>query len=165
MALGEITGISWSIIALILSVVVSELGILPEKVLDRAKSTGFISMVALASIIPSLANVSIGDIGKLLLQVVCVFAATIIASFLLVCILPGWKLLGSKSLAFGVVMCQMSGFPVTYLISERIANTLGETEEEKSYILEMLSPKFVVAGMASVSILSIIMAGIFSKLL
>lgn len=164
-ALGEITGISWSIIALILSVVVSEIGILPEKVLDRAKSTGFISMVALASIIPSLANVSIGDIGKLLLQVVCVFAATIIASFLLVCILPGWKLLGSKSLAFGVVMCQMSGFPVTYLISERIANTLGETEEEKSYILEMLSPKFVVAGMASVSILSIIMAGIFSKLL
>ena len=62
-------------------------------------------------------------------------------------------------------MCQMSGFPVTYLISERIANSLGETEEEKSYILEMLSPKFVVAGLASVTVLSVIVAGIFSKLL
>ena len=122
-------------------------------------------MVSLASVSPSLANVSIDDIGKLLLQVVCVFAATIIASLLLVCVLPGWKLLGSKSLAFGVVMCQMSGFPVTYLISERIANSLGETEEEKSYILEMLSPKFVVAGLASVTVLSVIVAGIFSKLL
>lgn len=164
-ALGELTGISYSIIALILSVIVSQIGILPEKVLDRAKATGFISMVSLASVIPSLANVSISDIGKLLLQVVCVFAATIIASFLLICVLPGWKLLGSKSLAFGVVMCQMSGFPVTYLISERIANSLGETDEEKSYILEMLSPKFVVAGLASVTVLSVIVAGIFSKLL
>lgn len=164
-ALGELTGISYSIIALLLSVIASEIGILPEKVLDRAKTTGFISMVSLASVIPSLANVSIDDIGKLLLQVVCVFAATIIASLLLVCVLPGWKLLGSKSLAFGVVMCQMSGFPVTYLISERIANSLGETEEEKSYILEMLSPKFVVAGLASVTVLSVIVAGIFSKLL
>lgn len=164
-ALGEITGISYSIIALVLSVAISTTGIIPERVLEKGKATGFISMVALASVIPSLANVSVGDIGKLLLQVVCVFAATIIASFLLVCVLPGWKLLGSKSLAFGVVMCQMSGFPVTYLISERIANSLGDTEEEKTYILEMISPKFVVAGLASVTVLSIIVAGIFATLL
>lgn len=164
-ALGELTGINYSIIALLLSVIISTTGIFPEKILEKGKSTGFISMVSLAAVIPSLANVSIGDIGQLLLQVVCVFAATILASLLLICVLPGWKLLGSKSLAFGVVMCQMSGFPVTYLISERIANSLGETEEEKSYILEMLSPKFVVAGLASVSILSIIVAGIFATLL
>lgn len=164
-ALGEMTGINYSIVALVLSVLVSETGILPEKILDQAKTSGFVTMVTFASIIPALANVSIHDLGSLLLQVICVFGATIIVTFLVICVLPGWKLMGSKSLAFGVAMCQMLGFPSTFLISNEIAVALSDNEEEKDYLLEKIMPKFVVAGLASVTTLSVIVAGIFAGLL
>lgn len=163
--LGEVTGINYSIVALVLSVAISETGVLPEKILDQGKTSGFITMVTFASIIPALAKVSIGDLAQLLFQVVCVFGATILVTFLVICILPGWRLMGSKSLAFGVAMCQMLGFPSTFLISNEIAVALSDNEEEKDYLLEKIMPKFVVAGLASVTTLSVIVAGIFAGLL
>lgn len=163
--LGELTHINYSIVALVLSVAISETGVLPEKILDQGKTSGFITMVTFASIIPALAKVSIGDLAQLLFQVVCVFGATILVTFLVICILPGWRLMGSKSLAFGVAMCQMLGFPSTFLISNEIAVALSDNEEEKDYLLEKIMPKFVVAGLASVTTLSVIVAGIFAGLL
>ena len=53
----------------------------------------------------------------------------------------------------------------TFLISNEIALAVAETEEEKEYILGKIMPRFVVAGLASVTTLSIIVAGIFANLL
>ena len=59
----------------------------------------------------------------------------------------------------------MLGFPSTYLISNEVALALAENEEEKEYILGKIMPRFVVAGLASVTTLSIIVAGIFASIL
>lgn len=163
--LGTVTPINYSIIALVLSVACHELGIIPSKVLDKGKASGLITTVVFAAIIPALANISIGDIATLAFYVVVIFAATIIATLLIVCVLPCWKILGSKSLSFGIAMCQMLGFPSTFLISNEIAMAVAETEEEKEYILGKIMPRFVVAGLASVTTLSIIVAGIFANML
>lgn len=163
--LGQLTGINYSIIALVLSVLLCELGLIPTKVLDKGKASGFITMVVFAAIIPALAKISIGDIATLAFYVVVIFAATILASLLIVCVLPSWKILGSRSLSFGIAMCQMLGFPSTFLISNEVALALSENEEEKEYVLGKIMPRFVVAGLASVTTLSIIVAGIFADLL
>ena len=163
--LGTVTPINYSIIALVLSVLLCELGIIPSKVLDKGKSSGLITMVVFAAIIPALAKISIGDIATLAFYVVVIFAATIAASLVIICVLPCWKLMGSRSLAFGIAMCQMLGFPSTFLISNEVALALSETEEEKEYVLGKIMPRFVVAGLASVTTLSIIVAGIFASIL
>ena len=163
--LGTVTPINYSIIALFLSVLLCELGLIPSKVLDKGKASGLITMVVFAAIIPALAKISIGDIATLAFYVVVIFAATIIASLLIMCVLPCWKLMGSRSLAFGIAMCQMLGFPSTFLISNEVAMALAETDEEKEYILGKIMPRFVVAGLASVTTLSIIVAGIFASIL
>ena len=163
--LGTVTPINYSIIALVLSVILCETGLVPMKVLDKGRASGLITMVVFAAIIPALANISVGDIATLAFYVVVIFAATIIASLVIVCVLPCWKLMGSRSLAFGIAMCQMLGFPSTYLISNEVALALADTEEEKEYILGKIMPRFVVAGLASVTTLSIIVAGIFASIL
>ena len=163
--LGTVTPINYSIIALVLSVACHEIGIIPSKVLEKGKASGLITTVVFAAIIPALANISIGDIATLAFYVVVIFGATIAATFLIVCVLPSWKILGSKSLSFGIAMCQMLGFPSTFLISNEIALAVAENEEEKEYILGKIMPRFVVAGLASVTTLSIIVAGIFANLL
>ena len=163
--LGTVTPINYSIIALVLSVVLCEAGLIPPKVLDKGKTSGFITMVVFAAIIPALAKISMENIATLAFYVVVIFAATIIASLLIVCVIPSWKLMGSRSLAFGIAMCQMLGFPSTFLISNEVALALSETEEEKEYVLGKIMPRFVVAGLASVTTLSIIVAGIFASIL
>lgn len=163
--LGSVTPINYSIIALVLSVLLCELGLIPPKVLDKGKTSGFITMVVFAAIIPALAKISVENIATLAFYVVVIFAATIIASLLIVCVLPSWKIMGSRSLAFGIAMCQMLGFPSTFLISNEVALALSENDEEKEYILAKIMPRFVVAGLASVTTLSIIVAGIFANIL
>ncbi len=163
--LGTVTPINYSIIALVLSVLLCELGLIPPKVLDKGKTSGFITMVVFAAIIPALAKISMENIATLAFYVVVIFAATIIASLIIVCVLPCWKVMGSRSLAFGIAMCQMLGFPSTFLISNEVALALSDTEEEKEYVLAKIMPRFVVAGLASVTTLSIIVAGIFANIL
>lgn len=165
MGIKDLTGvdINYSITGLILSVILSSLGVVPKNILDQGKTSGFITMVVFAAVIPALATISLSDLGTLLFQVVVVFIAAVAAVFLFLCVLPGWKLLGSKSLAFGVGLTQMLGFPSTYLVSTEVANAVAETEDERQYLMSRITPRFVVGGLAAM--LSVMVAGVMSSLL
>ena len=79
--------------------------------------------------------------------------------------MPIWKIVGSRNLALGISVAQLLGFPATYLISHEIANAVAENEEERQAILDVLMPRYVVAGLATVTSISIIIAGIFERFL
>ena len=163
--LGKATPVSYSIWALLLGAVVSQLGIVPPKILEVAKSSGLLNMAIFASIIPSLAQIKLSDLGTLSFQIAVIFAVTLGALYVSFGILPLWKLVGSKNLALGISVAQLLGFPATYLISNEIAVAAAETEEERAAVMDVIMPKYVVAGLATVTSLSIVMAGIFEKLL
>lgn len=163
--LGGITPISYSIWALIMGAIVSYLGLVPERILDRAKASGLLNMAVFASIIPSLASIKLADLATLGFQTTVIFIALFIGIYIFIGILPTWKIIGSKNIALGVSVAQLLGFPATYLIANEVANAVAENEEEKQAILDVLMPRYVVAGLATVTSISIIMAGIFVKFL
>lgn len=160
-----ITGISLSIWALFLGAIVSQLGLVAPRILDEAKASGLINMAAFASIIPSLADINLAELGQLFIQVSALFVVTMIVLYITFSVLPLWKIIGSKNLALGVSAGQLLGFPATYLIANEIATAVAETEEEKEVILDFITPKYVVSGLATVTSLSILMAGVFEGLL
>ncbi len=164
-SLGKATPISYSIWALLLGATVSIMGIVPEKILDKAKTSGLLNMAVFASIIPSLATIQLVDLSTLGFQTIVIFAALFVTLYLVVAVLPTWKILGSKNVALGVSVAQLLGFPATYLISNEIANAVATNEEEKQAVLDVLMPRYVVAGLATVTSISIIIAGIFVKFL
>ncbi|NJJ37124.1 permease [Clostridioides difficile] len=161
--LSELIHVNYSIVCLIVGVLVTRIGIVPKDILEKGKIKGFINMVVFAAVIPSLAKVSLGDLISLFVPIVGMFAVSIIGIFLVMKVLPGWKIIGSKPLAFGVGFCQMLGFPTTYLISNEVCNAIGETEEEKAYLMSKIMPKLVVGGMACM--ISIVVAGIMVPML
>ncbi|NLD16187.1 MAG: hypothetical protein GX666_01235 [Tissierellia bacterium] len=163
--IGQVTGVSMSIWSLFLGAIVSQLGLVPPRIMDEAKASGLLNMAAFASIIPSLANISMQDLGSLTIQVIALFASMMVVLYIAFGILPLWKVVGSKNLALGISVAQLLGFPATYLIANEIAVAVAETEEEKEAILDVITPKYVVAGLATVTTLSILMAGIFEGLL
>lgn len=161
--LAELIHLNYSIVCLVVGVLVTSIGIVPKDILEKGKLKGFINMVVFAAVIPSLASISLQDLGSLLLPVVVMFAVSIVSIFVMMKILPVWKIIGSKPLAFGVGFCQMLGFPTTYLISNEVCNAVGETEEERAYLMTKIMPRLVVGGLAC--LVSVVVAGLIAPML
>lgn len=163
--LEDVSGLSYSIWVLLLGGTVSFFQIVPTRILDRAKTSGFMTMVIFASIIPSMAKVTIKDLGILSYQMAIIFAATLISTFLFFYILPLWKIVKSRHLAVGITMANMIGFPATWLVANEIATAVAKNDEEREIIMKTIMPAYVIAGFATVTTLSIIIAGLSVKFL
>lgn len=163
--LGKVTPINYSIWALVLGAITGGLGVVPPSILDRGKASGLLQMAVFASIIPSLAKISLSDLSSLGWQTFVIFAAAIAGIYIFMYILPTWKIVGSRDLAVGISMAQLLGFPATFLIANEIATAVAKTPEEKEHVLSRIMPAYVVAGFVTVTSLSIIMAGILVKFL
>lgn len=154
------THISAPIWALLLGVIVTSLGLVPKNILLHAKSLGIFNVACFATIIPSLATIKPSQLLGLGVNTLIIFAAVFVVLYLAFWLLPFWKILGSKNMALAVSVCQLLGFPATYLIANEVAKAVGETETEREVILDAILPKYLVAGFATVSSVSVLIAGI-----
>ena len=157
---GKVTPINYSIWALLFGALVGYWGLAPAKILEKGKASGLLSMVLFATIIPSLAQVTIGQLAELGYVSLVVFTAVMLGLFLCFYVLPFWKISGSKNLAMGIAMGQMLGFPATFLISNEIINAVTKDPEEQELVRNRILPAYVVSGFASVTTVSIVIAGI-----
>lgn len=163
--LGQWSGLSATIWALILGAAVSCTGMLPTNILKQANSAGIFNVAVFATIIPSLAKIRPEDLLTLGYATVVMFVITFLVLFLFFYILPFWKILGSRNLAMGVSAGQLLGFPATYLIVNEVAQAVAENEDERQVVTDRLMPKYLVSGFATVTSLSVIAAGFFEALL
>ncbi len=159
------TTVNYSIWALLLGAVAGQLHLVPEKILDKGRAVGLLNMAIFAGIIPSLSRINVADLSTLAFQTIVVFAAVLIGTFIFIYVLPTWKFIGSRNLSVGIAMAQLLGFPATYLIANEIATAVAQDEGEREAVLKKIMPAYVVAGLASVTTLSIVIAGLFVKLL
>jgi len=74
-----------------------------------------------------------------------------------------FKYTWEMSLAIGV--CCLFGFPATFIISNEVATALGETPEEREFVLTGILPKMLVSGFTTVTIASVFLAGFLVNLL
>lgn len=142
------------------------LGLVPPNFMkNHEASTGFFMFGVLTVIVPSLAKVDLSMLPQLGFFVACVFALTLLGIVVIFKVLPVWKIVGDRDLAIGIAMCQMIGYPGTQLISDEIAKTVGETDEEVDYLSTRIGTAYVISGFTSVTIFSIIVASIMAHLL
>lgn len=159
---GQISNTIW---VLLLGIITCSLGIVPEKILDRSKASGLLNMAVFAAIIPSLGKVTPDKLISLSVNMILIFVVTIVALYIFMAIIPIWKINGSKNVTIGIAVCQLIGFPATYLISNEIINAVATTDEEKEIVNELIMPRYVIAGIATVTSFSVIAAGIFQQIL
>ena len=160
-----VPSINYSIWALVLGIAFAHLGIVPDHILDRGVASGFINAVVFSSLIPALANIQLADLATLAVQTIILFVAVMAGIFVIVYILPVWKIMGHRDLAFGVSVIQLMGFPANYLVVNEVANASTETEEEKKIVLARLMPAYIISNFVSVTSLSIVVAGFCAGLL
>ena len=155
-----------SLWCMILGIAFRNLGLVPANMMrGKANANGFFMFGSLVTIIPSLAKVDLSMLGELGFAAVAAFAVTVAGIVIVFKVLPLWKVVGDKDLAIGIAMCQMIGYPGTQLISEEIAKAVGETPEEVEYLETKIGTAYVIAGFASVTIVSVFVASFMGRIL
>ena len=163
--LGDLTPINYSIWALLLGVACAASGLIPTRLLQKSNSYGLMMVAVFGSIIPSLAKVSLNDLGTMAFQTIVLFAAALIGVALVGWILPTWKLVGDKDLAVGIGVEQFLGFPSNVVICREVGEAVGETPEECAFIEDTLNVPYVVGGITVITVLSTMMAGFVINML
>ena len=146
---------------LIFGVLLKELGFLDEDALGKANATGIVMPIITLSIFTNLASATPEMVGSMVVPLlVCVVIGTI--AFSLASILVG-KLFGySWQMSMAIGSSCLFGFPGTVIISNEVSESTGANAEEKAAINAEIMPKMLVAGMVTVSITSVLVAGVMS---
>ena len=131
-------------------------------VLGKAHATGIVMPIITLSIFTNLASATPQMVGDMLAPLlVCVVLGT--AAFAVVSVLVG-KLFGySWQMSVAIGSSCLFGFPGTVIISNEVSESTGTTPEERAAINAQIMPKMLVAGMVTVSITSVLVAGVMCK--
>ena len=156
--------ISALIFALIYGIIAKELGFIEENPMKRAGADGFMLVVVTLSIFTNLAQ-STPDMVAGMLWPLLVVVVTGSVTFLIISTLVG-KIFGvSWQMSCAIGSTCLFGFPGTYIVTNEVVNATAANDEEKQLMLDHMMPKMLIAGMVSVSITSVLIAGYMVNLL
>ncbi|HHV38741.1 MAG TPA: hypothetical protein GXX70_04500 [Tepidimicrobium sp.] len=148
-----------NVMCLIVGVAARELGFLEEDVMSKANAFGLAMVSLMAIIFSNLTQATPQMLASLLLPLIGSLVLGLIGIVLVCTVLS--KILGySKEMAISIGVSALFGFPGTFVISNEVAQAVGETEEERDAILGEILPKMLVAGFMTVTISSVILAGV-----
>lgn len=156
--------ISALIFALIYGIIAKELGFIEENPMKRAGADGFMLVVVTLSIFTNLAQ-STPDMVAGMLWPLLVVVVTGSVTFLIISTLVGRIFGVSWQMSCAIGSTCLFGFPGTYIVTNEVVNATAANDEEKQLMLDHMMPKMLIAGMVSVSITSVLIAGYMVNLL
>lgn len=162
--LGELTGISFSIWGLLLGIVLTTLGVIPDRVMERSNSFGIAMAAIICIVIAPLMTASLSDVIASLVPVVAILGFGMLGLLLggfIVTRLLGWH----PKLGMSVALTAMYGFPADYLIVQEIVRSVARDEEESTALRDHLLPPMLIGGFTSVSAGSIVVASVLVGML
>jgi hypothetical protein len=159
--LSNLTGgsVNMLVICLILGVLFHEFGFLEEGAMQKANGFTFVIGAVLTNVFANLANTTPGQLVSMIKPMIVIFVIGL-ACCALVSIVIGKIFHESWYMSFALGITALFGFPGTYIVPNEVAKAVGETEEEVNIILQHIMPRMIIAGMVSVSIVSVLFAGV-----
>jgi len=162
--LSVIIGLNQAVWALIMGIILTEVGFLDKDSLNKAKSHGFLMFVLMVYVFSGLKDstpeILMGAIGPMVIIIVIGVAGMALSSMI------AGKLLGvSWNMAFAVSLTALYGFPPNYILTEECVKALAENSREHEYLMSKMLPMMLVGGFITVTITSVIIAGLFVNML
>jgi len=68
-------------------------------------------------------------------------------------------------MSFAIALNCLIGFPVNFLLTNEAINVLAKTEEEKDFLTNTMVPTMLVGGFTTVTLGSVVFAGILTNFL
>ena len=149
---------------LIFGVIAAEIGFVDRQALNKANSFGWMITVLMAFIYEGLNKVT----PEMLLEVLLPLAKIIIigvAGLLIFAFIIGKILKESPYMSLCIALNALYGFPPNFILTNEVIKSLTNDNDESEYLTNKILPKMLIGGFTSVTIASVLIAGIFSKFL
>ena len=159
--IGKISGAVW---ALVLGVLGTTIGFLDVNSLNKANSYGIIMFALMMYVFDGLKDATPEILGSVIGPMVILIVVGVIGMAIFEFIAA--KLLKIDfCLAMANGLTALYGFPPNAIITENTCKALGENKEEVDYLMGEMYPSMIVGGFTTVTITSVIIAGLFTNLL
>ncbi|WP_145524289.1 hypothetical protein [Virgibacillus sp. SK37] len=148
------------VLCLLFGVIASSIGFLEKGVLEKANGFGFAMFALLLFIFDGLKNAT----PDMMVEILGLLVGTIVIGILGMYIfswIMGKVLKVSKEMAFAVSLTALYGFPQDYIITNEVVESMTKDEKEKEALLSHMLPPMLVGGFITVTIVSVILAGVF----
>ncbi len=158
------THIPSSILALLLGIASTAIGLTPERALERSNSFGIAMAGVIAIVMAPLVSASVADVIKAFvptISIVIVGGIGIMVGGFIATKLVRWK----SSLGMSVALTAMYGFPADYLLTNEVVRSVARDDDEKEALLNVMLPPMLVGGFTSVSAGSVVIASVLVTLL
>ena len=134
--------------------------LLEKQPLQKANSFGFAILGLMLFVFDGLKQATPEMLMDLFLPMIGIIVIGVIGMYIFSAIVG--RVLGvSKEMAFAVSLTALYGFPADYIITNEVIQSLTEDEQEQAALTSHLMPPMLVAGFVTVTIVSVILAGIF----
>ena len=158
------THIPSSIIALVLGVASTAIGLTPERSMEKSSSFGIAMASVVAIVMAPLVAASLSDVLAALLPVAVILAVGAVGIMIggaIATKLLKWK----TTLGMSVALTAMYGFPADYLLTNEVVRSVGRTDKEREALSEAMLPPMLVGGFTSVSAGSVVIASVLVSFL
>ncbi|MFP7300301.1 hypothetical protein [Neobacillus niacini] len=155
-----IVTISPFVLCLLFGVIATSVGFLEKQVLQKANGFGFALMALMLFIFDGLKQAT----PSMMLEIIYPLVGTIVLGVIgmyIFSFIAGKILKVSKDMAFAVSLTALYGFPADYIITNEVIKSLTEDEKEREILTSHMLPPMLVGGFITVTMVSVVLAGIF----
>lgn len=149
---------------LVFGVIAAEIGIVDRQPLNKANTFGWMMTVLMAFIFEGL-NKATPDMLKQVAIPLLGIIVIGVAGLLILSFIAGKILKESPYMALPIALNALYGFPPNFILTNEVINSLSDDTDELKYLSQVMIPKMLIGGFTSVTIASVIIGGIFSKML
>ncbi|MBY0098399.1 hypothetical protein [Mesobacillus maritimus] len=159
-ALAPVVSISPFILCLLFGVIASSVGFLERQILQKANGFGFALLALMLFIFDGLNKATPSMMVEILYPLFGSIVIGIIGMYIF-SFIAGKFLKVSKNMAFAVSLTALYGFPADYIITNEVIKSLTDDEKERDVLTSHMLPPMLVGGFITVTIVSVVLAGIF----
>ena len=148
-----------SISYLLFGVLFTEIGFLDRDSLQKANSFGVFMLGTIAILPGNFKTITVEALLDMVVPLVGMLVMCVIGIGILA-ILAGKLLHYSVPISIAIGVTALFGYPCTQLVTDEVVNTIDATPEQKEALSAALLPKMLIAGFTTVSVASVVFAGI-----
>ncbi|MBS3681906.1 hypothetical protein KGF86_17075 [Ornithinibacillus massiliensis] len=159
-----VVSISPFVLCLLFGIIGKSIGFLEKQVLQKANGFGFAIMALMLFIFDGLKQATPSMMAEIILPLLGSIIIGVVGMYIF-SFIAGKLLKVSKEMAFAVSLTALYGFPADYIITNEVINSLTKDEKEKEVLTSHMLPPMLVGGFITVTIVSVVLAGIFVSFL
>lgn len=152
------------ITCLVFGVIATEIGFTEKRALEKANVFGWVILSLMAFIFAGLNKATPAMLQAVIGPLAGVIAIGVLG-LLIFAFIAGKLLKESPYMALPIALNALYGFPPNFILTNDVIKSLTTEEDERAYLDAIMMPKMLIGGFTSVTIASVVVAGIFASML